>query len=111
MLLKFKATKIDELEKTARKSVQELATDGTLNSLALFIEKGLVNGNGMIGCSRSVALEEIDNYLEEPQNDLDNLRLDIMEALVDAGFLSRQLNVKAIRESAQKKIEEIKKEI
>lgn len=111
MLLKFKATKIDELEKTAKRSVQELVTEGTLNSLVLFIEKGLVNESGIIGCSHSVALEEIDKYLEEAENDLDNLRLDVMEALVDAGFLSRQLNVQAIRESAKKKIEEIKKEI
>ncbi len=111
MLLKFTASKIDELEKSTKKSLQQLVAEGTIGSMTSFIEKGLVNENGTIGCSRNVALSTIDDYLENEENDLDTLRLDIMGALVDGGFLSRQLDVKKIKQTAMEKIEQIKQDI
>ena len=41
------------------------------------------------------------------ESDLDNLVLDITEALVDGGFLSRQLNVEKMREALKKTKEQV----
>ncbi len=106
MNLKFTASRIDELEKATKKNLQQLILDGSINSVTAFIEKGVVNENGTVGCSRSVALSKIDDYLEDEKNDLDTLRFDIMEALVDAGFLSRKINVREFQKAAQEKVDQ-----
>lgn len=109
--LKFNATKVDEIEQTKKLPIENCIADTTIGNLAIFIQKGLVNDNGVHGVSRAVALSTIDTYLEE--NDKDELVMDIMEALINGGFLSREVDLSKIRELKAKRqaqmIEELDK--
>lgn len=96
LVLKYNASRVDEIEKAKGLPVENCIADNTINNLALFLMKGLVSNDGNVGVSRNVAIETIDKYLEE--NDKDELLLDITEALVDGGFLSRTLDVSKMRE-------------
>lgn len=102
--LKFNAMKVDEIEKSKGLSIENCIADDTINNLCLFIQKGLIDENGRHGVSRTVALDVIDEYLQD--SDKNELLLDIMEALVDAGFLSRTLDMKAMREVTKRKTAE-----
>lgn len=93
--LKYNATKIDEIEQSKKQSIENCISDTSISSLALFIQKGLIDDNGHQGVSRNVALSTIDTYLEE--YDKDELVMDIMEALINGGFLSRELDVEKLR--------------
>lgn len=97
---KFTATKVDEIEKAKGMPINNCIQDKSIGNLILFLEKGLVNGD-RVGCTKNEAMSNIDEYLEDPEHDTDELLMDIMEALVEGGFLSRQLNMKEIRASAQ----------
>ena len=105
LTLKYTASKIDELEREKKKPIVACLDDTTISNLASFIEKGKVNEDGRIGCSRAVAFAEIDDYMAAG-GDTDGLLLDIIEALVDAGFLSRNLNVQLIKQTAKQKIDQ-----
>ncbi|MCL2859246.1 MAG: hypothetical protein FWF46_01470 [Oscillospiraceae bacterium] len=102
--LKYNASIIDEIEKTKGLTIENCIADNTINNLALFISKGLVEGEKQ-GTSRNLALSKIDEYLKE--NDKDDLLLDITEQLVNDGFLSRALDVQAMRELKAKKAKEV----
>lgn len=93
---KFTAQGVDEIEKARQLPIQNCISDSSINMLALFLQKGLIDDNGRNGVSRAVALDTIDKYLEE--SDIDNLIFDITEALVNAGFLSRELDIAKMRE-------------
>ena len=110
--LKYNATSVDEIEQARQLPIQNCMADTSVKMLALFIQKGLVNDEGKIGVSRNIALETIDNYLTE--HDTNDLILDITEALVNGGFLSRELDVETMRKAkasqmaqAQEKLQEI----
>lgn len=103
--LKYNATKVDEIEQAKKQPIEECIGDTTIGNLVLFIQKGLVDDNGVHGVSRSVAINTIDTYLEE--NDKDELVLDIMEALCDGGFLSRELDVAKLRELKTKRLAQV----
>ena len=107
--LKYNATKVDEIEQTKKASIENCISDTTIRNLALFIQKGLIDENGNHGVSRNVAISTIDKYLEE--NDKDELVMDIMEALINGGFLSRELDVKKLRELKVKRQAQVKEEI
>lgn len=107
--LKFTAKIVDEIEQAQKTPIEHCITDTSINSLTLFLQKGMVDDNGNTGVSRSVALSKIDEYLEE--NDKNDLIMDIMEALVDAGFLSRDLDVKQIRKLQSKQTEKVTEQI
>lgn len=107
--LKFTATIVDEIEKTKGLPIENCVADNTINNLALIISKALVNENGTVGVSRAVALSKIDEYLVE--NDKDNLLIDIMEALVEAGFLSRTLDVQNMRTVVTKKATQMNEQL
>lgn len=107
--LKYNATKVDEIEQTKKQPIEQCIGDTSIGNLALFIQKGLVDDNGVHGVSRSVAISTIDNYLAE--KDKDELVMDIMEALIDSGFLSRELDVKKIRELKVKRQAQVNEEI
>ena len=107
---RFTATKIDEIEKAKGMPIQRCIGDTSVSSLALFIEKGLVNGD-RLGCTKNEAMTKIDEYLADQEHDTDELVFDIMEALVDGGFLSRQLDMKEIRASATEVIEKAKEKM
>ena len=104
--LKYNATKIDEIEQARKLPIENCITDSSIGMLCLFIQKGLVDSNGVHGVSKAVAMEVIDEYFKE--SDKDNLVLDIMEALVDGGFLSRQMDVATMRDKINKKMSQAK---
>lgn len=100
--LKYNAMKIDEIEQARKLPIENCITDSSIGMLCLFIQKGLIDSNGQHGVSKAVAMEVIDEYFKE--SDKDNLVLDIMEALVDGGFLSRQMDVETMRQKINKKM-------
>ena len=104
--LKYNATKVDEIEQSRKLPIENCITDTSVGMLSLFIQKGLVDDNGHHGVSKAVAMDIIDKYLEE--SDKDELVLDIMEALVNGGFLSRQLDVATMRKAITNRMTQAK---
>ena len=107
--LKYTAVKVDEIEQSKKLPIENCIADTTIGNLALFIQKGLVNDSGSIGVSKSQALTLIDEYLAE--NDKDELVMDIMEALINGGFLSRELDLAKVREIKAKRQEQFNEEL
>lgn len=107
--LKYNATKVDEIEQATKQPIEQCIGDTTIGNLALFIQKGLIDDNGVHGVSKSVAISTIDTYLVD--NDKNDLVMDIMEALIDGGFLSRELDVKKVRELKAKRQAQVNEEI
>lgn len=107
--LKFNATKVDEIEKETGLPIEQAINDTRVSNLVLFIQKALVDDNGHHGVTKAVAMDKLDKYLEE--SDKETLTLDIMEAMVDGGFLSRQFNVEKMREATIKKNEMLNKSL
>ena len=104
--LKYNATKIDEIEQARKLPIENCITDTSISMLCLFLQKGLIDDNGQHGVSKSVAMSIIDKYLEE--SDKDNLVFDIMEALVNGGFLSRELDIENLRKINIKRVSKAK---
>lgn len=104
--LKYNATRVDEIEKARQLPIENCVGDSSINMLTLFLQKGLIDDNGVHGVSKAVAMNTIDEYLKE--NDKTDLLLDIIEALVDAGFLSRELDVESIRKAQTSRIAQAK---
>lgn len=107
--LKYNATKVDEIEQTKKLPIEQCINDTSVGNLALFIQKGLIDDNGVHGVSRSVAIGTIDTYLAD--NDKEELVMDIMEALINGGFLSRELDVKKLRDLKAKRLAQVSEEI
>jgi hypothetical protein len=107
--LKYTAIRVDEIEQTKQLPIENCIADNTIGNIALFIQKGLVNDSGSVGVSKAQALTVIDEYLA--QNDKDELMMDIMEALIDGGFLSRDLDVAKVRKLKAKRQEQLTEEI
>ena len=101
--------KVDEIEQSKKLPIENCIADTTIGNLALFIQKGLIDDNGVHGVSKNVAISVIDNYLAE--NDKDELVMDIMEALINGGFLSRELDLAKVRELKSKRASQVKEEI
>lgn len=99
--LKYTASRVDEIEQSKKLPIENCIADTTVGNLALFIQKGLVNDSGSVGVSRAQALTAIDEYLAE--NDKDELVMDIMEALIAGGFLSRDVDLTKVRELKAKR--------
>lgn len=99
--LKYNAIRVDEIEQAKKLPIENCIADTTIGNLALFVQKGLVDDNGTYGVSKAVALDTIDRYLEE--NDKDELVMDIMEALIQGGFLSRDVDLAKVRELKAKR--------
>lgn len=107
--LKYNAMKVDEIEQAKKLPIENCIADTTVNNLALFIQKGLIDDNGVHGVSRAVAVNTIDTYLEN--HDKDELLMDIMEALINGGFLSRDLDLAKMRELKRKQASQVNEEI
>ena len=107
--LKYNAMKVDEIEQAKKLPIENCIADTTIGNLALFIQKGLIDDNGNHGVSKNVAMDIINNYLAE--YDKDELVMDIMEALCNGGFLSRELDVAKMREVNSKRIAQAKEKI
>lgn len=104
--LKYNATKVDEIEQAKGLPIENCISDTTIGNFALFLQKGLIDENGVQGVSRTVAISTIESYLLE--HDKDELMMDIMEALIDGGFLSRDVNLEKIRTLKMKRQKELK---
>lgn len=107
--LKYTATRVDEIEQSKKLPIENCIADTTVGNLALFIQKGLVNDSGTVGVSRAQALTAIDDYLAE--NDKDELVMDIMEALINGGFLSRDVDLAKVRELKVKRQAQLNAEL
>lgn len=107
--LKYNATTVDEIEQSKKLPIENCVADNTIGNLALFIQKGLVNDSGNVGVSKSVAMSTIDNYLAD--HDKDELLMDIMQALMDGGFLSRDVDLEKVKELKAKRKAQVNEEI
>ena len=107
--LKFTAIKVDEIEQSKKLPIENCIADTTVSGLCLMLQKGLVDDNGIHGVSRSVAMDTLEKYLEE--KDKDTLVMDIMEALVKAGFLSREIDLEKMRKMKTSRAEELNKKL
>ena len=107
--LKYTASRVDEIEQSKKLPIENCIADTTVGNLALFIQKGLVNDSGTVGVSRAQALTAIDEYLAE--NDKDELVMDIMEALINGGFLSRDVDLTKVRELKAKRQAQLNEEL
>ena len=107
--LKYNALRVDEIEQSKKLPIENCIADTTIGNLTFFIQKGLVNDSGSVGVSKSQALTAIDEYLAE--NDKDELVMDIMEALMDGGFLSRDVDLAKVREMKKKRQDLLKEEL
>ena len=98
--LKYTAVKVDEIEQVKKLPIENCIADTTIGNLILFIQKGYVTEDG-VGVGKARAMSIIDEYLAE--NDKDELVMDIMEALINGGFLSRKLDLAKVREIQAKR--------
>ena len=92
---------VDEIEQSKKLPIENCIADTTIGNLILFIQKGLVNESNGVGVGKAKAISVIDEYLAE--NDKDELVMDIMEALINGGFLSREVDLAKIRELKTKR--------
>lgn len=107
--LKYNATRVDEIEQSKKLPIENCIADTTISNLILFIQKGLIDDNGVHGVSKAVATTVLDDYLEK--HDKDELVMDIMEALINGGFLSRDLDLTKVRELKTKRQAQLNEEI
>lgn len=107
--LKYTAVKVDEIEQAKKLPIENCIADTTIGNLTLFIQKGLVNDSDGVGVGKAKALSVIDEYLAE--HDKDELIMDIMEALINGGFLSRDLDLAKVRELKAKRQAQVNEEI
>lgn len=107
--LKYNATRVDEIEQSKKLPIENCIADTTIGNLCLFIQKGLIDDNGTHGVSKNVAITTIDTYLAE--NDKDELVMEIMEALMVSGFLSRDVNLEKIKTLKKKRQEQLNEQI
>ena len=107
--LKYNATRVDEIEQAKKLPIENCIADTTIGNLTLFIQKGLIDDNGNHGVSKNVAMSTIDAYLAE--NDKDELVMDIIEALINGGFLSRELDLEKVRKLKEKRLTQLNEEL
>ena len=107
--LKYTAVKVDEIEQSKQLPIENCIADTTIGNLVLFVQKGLVNDSGSVGVSKAQALTVIDEYLAN--DDKDELVMDIMEALINGGFLSREVDLTKIRELKTKRQAQFNEEL
>ena len=100
MKFKFNAMRVDEIEKSKGMPIDNCILDNTIGNLASLVAKAVVREDGAVGCTKNVAMDIIDEYLKV--KDKDDLLFDIAEGLIEAGFLSRALNVEQMREQKNK---------
>lgn len=109
MNLKYNASKVDEIEQIKKQPIAGCIGSSAIADLCLFVQKGLIDDNGRHGVSKNVAMDAIDAYLVD--HDTSELALDIMEALVNGGFLSRQMDMNKLREKMNNTVTEMAKQM
>lgn len=107
--LKYNALKVDEIEQAKELPIENCVSDSSISTICLFVQKGLVDENGVHGVSKHVAMNIIDEYLKE--HDKNELVLDIMEALINGGFLSREVNIQALRKNIKEQMKKIGQQV
>ena len=102
MNLKYNALKIDEIEKANKKPLEQCIADYSIGNIALLVQKGMETANEKV--TREQAFETIDEYLKD--HDKEDLILDIIEAMINAGFLAREINIQEVRANKSQLIKE-----
>jgi hypothetical protein len=104
LVLKFTPSTVDEIEKTKGVPIANCVGDNSISNLALFIMKGLASEHGTVGVSKKIALGVIEEQLKE--RDTMDILIDIVEALVDSGFLPKNLDTEKMRTGKEENIEQ-----
>jgi len=89
MNLKFNARKIAEIEDSKDLPLANIIQDFKLSTLALFIENG-----GEV--NREESYKKIDEYFASGKS-LEDLFIDVFEAVQRDGFLPKEINFKKMR--------------
>lgn len=90
--LQFDANRVMEIEmKFKRPLINVLGEDTTIETISQFLMKGLINDDGHIGCSQSVALDILTKELPNCENGLLDVQMLIVDTLCDAGFLPKMM--------------------
>lgn len=85
--LKYNAKKIAELEDAANKSLEQIISDFRISTLINFLRLGLDLDND----------DKIDEFIKTYGKI--ELQIQVIEALIDAGFLPKAIDTNSIRES------------
>jgi len=100
---KWSLLKVRQLEKEQGKSLPEIVSEMSIDTLIALAQTGLMNESGKGGVSEKVASEKIDEVLEQGDKDVYEIQVDIMDSLIKAGFLPKSMttHTQAIRKGLQ----------
>lgn len=108
--LRFNAKIVDQIERKYNVSIEQLLGNTSVQNLAYFIEKAHYDEDrDRSGVSNDKSYEILDEFLKE--NDKEEALFQIMESLQTAGFLSRKLDVKKMRQAVEEKTADIETEL
>lgn len=107
--LKFTAKSVASIEEEMGLPIAQCAIDNKISNMVLFIQKGYVKENDKLGIDYENAMNIIDEYLKN--SDTDELLFDIIESLVDGGFISRKLDIKKLRKAKSNEMESVMKSL
>lgn len=97
MDFKYRAKDIEKIEKAKNEQIGKIAVDGTISSIALLIKYGT-------DCSLDRAYDIIDEEREKGK-DTEELVLEIVEALTNQGFLTKELNIEKMKKAKASQME------
>nr|DAY26594.1 MAG TPA: tail assembly chaperone protein [Caudoviricetes sp.] len=106
MKLKFRAIDITEIEEERGIPLISIINDTRIQSLALFVKKGLRKLDGSEYSTEEI-YQKIDEYLSK--KDTDELLFEITEALQKGGFLPRRMKLKEIFDLKETIVQEVTK--
>lgn len=92
--LKYTAGTIRELENETKKPFTNILADYSMATVILLVKKGLGHST-----TDDDAVKAIDEYLSNKEGLLEDLYLNILESLEDAGFLPSQMKVEDIKKA------------
>jgi len=102
MNIQFRARDVAKAEKVLNMSIENIVADMKTTSLIELLRVGMVNENGgklLIDKSDDELFDFVDQVFRE-QGKVE-IMLQVIEALVDSGFLPRELKVAKFREKVQ----------
>ncbi len=106
MNIHFRARDIAKVEKTLNMSVENIVADMKTTSLVEMLKVGLIDENGakvLAGKSEDELYDFIDQQFRETGKV--EIMLQVMEALIEAGFLPKELKTANFREKLHDAVE------
>lgn len=100
--LKFTARNVDAIEQATGQAIEHAVASTTVRNITLLLKHALVDENTQqAGVSTTVAQDKLQNQLDNGRDRYDII-LDIMEALIQAGFLPKSVDTESIRKRKDK---------